>query len=77
MSRALVAEVLGREGVAMREPLPDGVSRVERGRYVVIVNFSKSEADLPVEDGEVLLGEPVVSGGRMRVKPFDVVVCRS
>jgi beta-galactosidase len=76
MARALVAEVLGREGVAMREPLPDGVSRVERGRYVVVVNFSKSEADLPAEDGEVLLGSPAVSGGRMRVKPFDVVVCR-
>ena len=29
-----------------------------------------------VRMGDVLLDTPVVSGSRMRVKPFDVVVCR-
>ena len=75
MARVLVAEVLGREGITMREPLPDGVSRVERGGYVIIVNFTKREVDLPAENGKVLLGTPFISSGRMRVKPFDVVVC--
>ena len=76
MARALVAAVLGREGVAMREQLPDGVSRTVRGNYAIVVNFSDKEADIPAEKGEFLLGRPVVSEGRMQVKPFDVVVCR-
>ena len=75
LARRLVREVLGREGVPMREELPALIRRMSRGPYTVIVNFMNEPVALPAEPGEPLLGTPVaVEGGRIRVAPHDVVV---
>ena len=75
LARRLVREVLGREGVPMREELPALVRRMSRGPYTVIVNFMNEPVELPAEPGEPLLGAPAaVEGGRIRVAPHDVVV---
>ena len=77
MCDSLVADVLSREGVAMREEMPDGVIRVERGGYVVIVNLGEDSQTVPAEPGELLLGSPDLSGGRMAVGSYDTLVYKS
>ena len=70
----VVKTVLGREGVAMRELLPVGVSRMTRGKYVIYVNYTPEPAEVANEEGDLLLGAPEVADRRMTIKPNDVVV---
>ena len=76
MCRGLVADVLSCEGVAMREEMPAGVVRMERSGYVIVVNLLSTPQSVPAEAGELLLGSPAVSGGRMTVSSLDVLVYR-
>ena len=77
MCRGVVDDVLSREGVAMREETPAGIVRMERSGHVVIVSLVSTPQSVPAEGGELLLGSPAVSGGRMTVAPFDVLVYRT
>ena len=74
MCRSLVPAILSREGVAMREELPTGVIRLERGGYAIVVNLNSSPQTMPAERGELLLGRPEVAGNSMTIKPFDTLV---
>ena len=74
MCRSLVSAILKREGVAMREELPTGVIRLERGGYAIVVNLNSSPQTMPAERGELLLGRPEVAGNSMTIKPLDTLV---
>ena len=74
MCRGIVADVLAREGVAMKAELPAGVVRVERGGYAITVNLASKPQSIQAEKGTLLMGQPEVSGGSMTVRPLDTLV---
>ena len=73
-ARHLVDVVLSREGVAMRPELPEKVYRGERGPYTVIINMNETPVELPAEPGKPLIGSPRISGDRMTVEGFGVLI---
>jgi len=76
LARQLVAAVLPREGVKLREELPTRVVRLVRGPYVILVNYTDEPQTVPAETGKLLLGEPKKAGDRLTLTPFDVAVFR-
>lgn len=74
MCRGLVADILPRAGVALREELPDSVFRLTRGNYVIVVNYTTEPQTIAAETGKLLMGVPDVKDGRMTLKPLDVVI---
>jgi len=74
LARELVATVLAREGVAMREELPVCVSRMTRGDYVIAVNYNAEPRTIAAEKGKLLMGNPHVYGDRVTLKPFEVAI---
>jgi beta-galactosidase len=77
MCRELVTTILPRAGVPLREELPDGVFRLTRGDYVIVVNFTMSPQTIAAEEGVCLLGDPVIADGLQTLKPLAVAVYRS
>ena len=73
-ARHLVDVILSREGVAMRPELPEKVYRGERGPYTVIINMNETPVELPAEPGKPFIGSPRISGDRMTVEGFGVLI---
>lgn len=76
LARDVVVAVLNKEGMAMREELPESVVRMTRGPYVIIANYGNEPEEIPAESGKILLGEAEIGGRRMTVGPLGVVIFR-
>lgn len=71
-----VKELLARHGYDTSRRWPLEVTRLRRGRHVVVTNVSDRTLEIPPESGELVLGRPVLRDGKTFVGPWDVLVWR-
>ena len=73
---AFAKRLLRKHGYDVSRFWPPEVTRLVRGRHVIVNNVSDREFEIPSEAGDCVLGRPVVRDGKTFVSPWDVLVWR-